>query len=240
LLNLGQAVAWDNYIGRGVRRNHPEDYPEYIRGGDIISFDIYPVVHDSKEIAGHLEYVARGLERLRQWSGGERVIWNCIECTPIGNPNACATPEQIRAEVWMSIIHGSRGLIYFVHQFKPTFKEAALLEEPEILAAVTRINAEVQSLAPVINKPVLRTDAVVESTSKVPVATMFRELNGTNYLFAVCMRNERTTTTFNLPSPQHGEIEVLGEARSIPAGSNFEEKFEPYAVHLYRWKAASR
>ena len=26
LLNLGQGVAWDNYIGRGVRRNHPEDY----------------------------------------------------------------------------------------------------------------------------------------------------------------------------------------------------------------------
>ena len=25
LLNLGQCVAWDNYIGRGVRRNHPED-----------------------------------------------------------------------------------------------------------------------------------------------------------------------------------------------------------------------
>ena len=53
LLNLGQAVAWDNYIGRGVRRNHPEDYPEYVKGGDIISFDIYPVVHENKEVAGH-------------------------------------------------------------------------------------------------------------------------------------------------------------------------------------------
>jgi hypothetical protein len=46
LLNLGQGVAWDNYIGRGVRRNHPEDYPEYVKGCDIASFDIYPVVHD--------------------------------------------------------------------------------------------------------------------------------------------------------------------------------------------------
>src|SRR5678815_4753000 len=39
LLNLGQGVAWDNYIGRGVRRNHPEDYPEYVKGSDIVSFD---------------------------------------------------------------------------------------------------------------------------------------------------------------------------------------------------------
>jgi hypothetical protein len=45
LLNLGQGVAWDNYIGRGVRRNHPEGYPEYVQGCDIASFDIYPAVH---------------------------------------------------------------------------------------------------------------------------------------------------------------------------------------------------
>src|SRR5580765_3572749 len=32
MLNLGQGVAWDNYIGRGVRRRHPEDYPKYIEG----------------------------------------------------------------------------------------------------------------------------------------------------------------------------------------------------------------
>src|SRR6185295_14031226 len=42
LLNLGQGVAWDNYVGRGVRRNHPEDYLEYVKGSDIVSFDIYP------------------------------------------------------------------------------------------------------------------------------------------------------------------------------------------------------
>jgi hypothetical protein len=35
LLNLGQGVAWDQSVGRGPRRNHPEDYPEYIKGCDI-------------------------------------------------------------------------------------------------------------------------------------------------------------------------------------------------------------
>lgn len=42
LLNLGQGVAYDQYIGRNTRRNRPEDYPEYIRGCDIDSFDLYP------------------------------------------------------------------------------------------------------------------------------------------------------------------------------------------------------
>ena len=66
LLNLGQGVAWDGWYGRGVRTNHPEDYPEYVEGCDIVSFDIYPAVHDKPEVAGKLWYVARGVERLRE------------------------------------------------------------------------------------------------------------------------------------------------------------------------------
>src|SRR2546422_571801 len=41
LLNLGQGVANDEWRGRGP---HPQDYREYVKGGDIISFDVYPVV----------------------------------------------------------------------------------------------------------------------------------------------------------------------------------------------------
>ena len=48
-------------------------------------------------------------------------------------PQAKATPHQVKAEVWMSLVHGSRGLIYFVHQFKPRFNEHALLDDPEML-----------------------------------------------------------------------------------------------------------
>lgn len=146
LLNLGQGVAWDDYIGRGVRRGHPEDYPEYMRGADIVSFDIYPVVHDSPKIKGRLEYVATGVERLMEWKSERQWVWNCIECTHISNPDAKATPDQIRTEVWMALIRGSRGLIYFVHQFKPVFREAALLDDPENAAAVRAVNREIREM----------------------------------------------------------------------------------------------
>ena len=53
----------------------------------------------------------------------------------------------------MSLIQGTRGLIYFVHQFKPTFREAALLDDPEMLAAVTALNQQITGLAPVLNTP---------------------------------------------------------------------------------------
>ena len=54
MVNLGQGVAWDDYIGRDIRRNHAEDYAEYARGSDIASFDIYPEAHDSPAVAGRL------------------------------------------------------------------------------------------------------------------------------------------------------------------------------------------
>jgi len=36
-------------------------------------------------------------------------------------PDMKPTIDQFRSEVWMSIIHGSRGIIYFVHQFQTGF-----------------------------------------------------------------------------------------------------------------------
>ena len=230
MLNLGQGVAWDQYIGRGVRRNHPEDYPEYLRGCDIASFDIYPVVHEDPEIRGRLKYVARGVERLVKW-GQTRPTWNCIECTHIGNAQLKATSAQVRTEVWMSLIHGSRGLIYFVHQFKPTFREAALLDDPEMLAAVTSINNQVQSLAPALNSPDV--DDVL-AVKDVPVASVVKRYHGQTYLFAVNERNEATHAEFRLNNVGV-TAEVLGESRQIKITSGrFVDDFKPYEVHLYR------
>lgn len=235
-LNLGQGVAWDDYIGRGVRRNHPEDYPEYLRGCDIVSFDIYPVVHPSPVVAGRLEFVARGVERLVAWSQGTREVWNCIECTHISNPRVKATPAQVRSEVWMAIIRGSRGLIYFVHQFEPVFREAALLDDPEMLAAVTAINREIRDLAPVLNGPSVPGAASVTADPEgAPIGLLVKERDGRRYLFAVNLGPQTVRGTFHLAGGMTAEdVDVLGENRrlKIEAG-RFVDGFEPYAVHRY-------
>jgi len=240
LLNLGQGVAYDNWIGRGVRRNHPEDYPKYIEGCDIVSFDIYPVVHDRPEVAGKLWYVADGVERLVKWSGGRKVVWNCIECTRIGSDTAKATPQQVRSEVWMSLIHGSQGLIYFVHEWKPRFNEAALLADAEMLAAVTKVNTEIAGLAPVLNSPTLEgAIRVVPSDEDVPVAAMVKRYGGSVYAFAVAMRGSATETAFALKGLA-GErtAEVIGEGRTIAAKDGaWRDAFEPWGAHLYRINA---
>ena len=237
LLNLGQGVAFDQYIGRGVRRNHPEDYPEYLKGCDIASFDIYPAVHEEQAVAGKLEFVPKGVERLRQWSGDKKIVWNCIEASRISNTKVKPTPHQIRAEVWMSLIHGSRGLIYFVHQFEPDFKEASLLDDSELLPAVTAINHQIHELAPVLNSPTIDGSVkVTSSDTNVPIAVMCKQHDGSKYIFAVCMRNQPVTAKFEFAEAGlNADAEVLGESRVVKlSDSKFEDAFAPYAVHLYR------
>lgn len=213
LLNLGQGVAWDNWIGRGVRRNHPEDYPEYVKGGDIVSFDIYPATHDHPEVAGKLEFVARGVERLQKWAGPERAVWNCVEAK-IGDGEARMTPAQLRAEVWMSIIYGSKGIIYFVHQFKPVFREASVFEDAELLKAFTEVNKEVTRLAPVINGK--EVELKVSATPEKNVAAVAREHGGETYIFAVAMT----------PNAAKAEFEI--------AGRKIQRSFEGYEPMVWK------
>jgi len=237
MLNLGQGVAWDGWHGRGVRTNHPEDYPQYIKGCDIASFGIYPVVHPNQQVAGKLWYVARGVERLVKWTEGRRVVWNCIECTRISNPKTKPTPQQVRCEVWMSIIHGSMGLIYFVHEWQPKFNESAILSDPEMLSAVTKINRQIIELAPVLNGPTIENKAsVLSDNNDIPVAIMMKERDGASYLFAVGMRDGGTNAAFNIHGLEGARtVEVLGENRTVNSKDGvFKDNFRAWDVHLYR------
>jgi hypothetical protein len=271
MLNLGQGVAWDDWYGRGVRSNHPEDYAEYCHGGDILSFDIYPAVHEKPAVAGKLWYVPYGVERLQKWARDAtirdfgklspvfpptlpvKIVWNCIECTHIGNPDIKPTPEQVRGEVWMSIISGSKGIIYFCHQFKPTFIEAGLLADEEMSKAVAAINREIQSLAAVINSPTvsgLRTETRRDTFLTTPaersapsppvraVAAMAKKYQGATYLFGVEMHNRPAATGFKIPRMTgQATAEVLGESRTLPVqDGSFQDDFRPWDVHLYRIK----
>ena len=238
MLNLGQGVAWDGWYGRGTRSHHPEDYPLYMKGSDIVSFDIYPVVHDNAEVKGKLEFVANGVDRLVKWSNGSQIVWNCIECTHIGNAQLKATPQQVRFEVWSSIIHGSRGLIYFVHQFKPVFREAALFDDPNMLKAVTTLNQEITSLAPVINSPSSNdaiTATALNPNGEAQVDIMTRNFADVEYLFvAVGSGAEDSVRISGLPKGR--KVEVIGENRmlTVDGGGSFEDKFAEADIHLYR------
>jgi hypothetical protein len=239
LTGFGQGVAWNGWNGRGVRTNHPEDYPEYVKGSDIATCNIYPVADDGRpQVYGKLWYVARGVTRLVNWTERKKPVWNAIECTRIQNREGLkATPQQVRCEVWMSIIHGSMGITYFVHEWKPKFNDAALLDDPEMLSEVTSINQQIKKLAPVLNSPAIAGKVHVVSANKdVPVAAMMKERDGAIYLFSVAMREGLSTATFTIDGLKDEKIvQVLGEDRIIESKDGvFKDNFKSWDVHIYR------
>lgn len=236
MLNLGQGVANDEWHGRGSGA-HKDDYLTYVKGCDVVSFDVYPVVGIRKpDGENYLWYVPKGVSRLRKWSNDEKIVWNCIECTHISSEKK-ATPHQVKAEVWMSLIHGSMGLIYFVHEWKPKFNEHALLDDPDMLASVTATNNQIHKLAPVLNSPTIKDGAAVKSSQKeVPIALMVKRHEGATYVFSVGMRNAPTRGFFEANElPETATAEVIGEGRGIPVkNGKFEDDFRAYDVHIYR------
>ena len=191
---------------------------------------------NNAQVKGKLDFVALGVERLVKWADGHKIVWNTIECTNIGGAGK-ATPKQVKAEFWMSLVHGSQGILYFVHQMGPKFNEHALLDDPEMLAAVTAINKQVRELAPALNSPTIKDALKVESSNpSVPVATMVKKHGGATYVFAVAMKPGATEAGFALEGlPAGAQVDVLGENRKIePAQGKFQDHFADWDVHLYR------
>ncbi len=226
-LNFGEGIANDAWVGRGSCSNQPGDYAEYSKGADIVSFDVYPI-NDALDIT----LVALGVDRLTQAVGNKKPVWNWLETTRIDQANGKPTPDQVKSEAWMSIIHGSMGIGYFCHQFTPTEDDHALLDDAAMSAGVKALDQQIHDLAPALNTPPI-TNAVTEASSS-KVDFLAKRQGGKLYVFAVSMTSTQTTATFTLAHDTFGSATVLGESRQIAvAGAAFQDSFDAYAVHLY-------
>lgn len=232
-MNLGKGVAWDRWKGRGSRTGRLEDYPFYMQASDIVSFDIYPAAETDASVTGRLELVALGVERMVRWGGPNKTVWSFIGASKVSNPNAEVNAAQIRSQVWMSIIGGAKGLIYFVHQFKPSFKEAPILDDVKLMLALSEINSEVQGLASVILRP--EANLAAESNSGA-IGIASRQSGCSDYLFVVSLSPRAQNLRIQLSDADSNKVvEVIGEGRKLKVSSGeLEDSFDPYAVHMYK------
>jgi hypothetical protein len=231
LINFGQGVANEFWRGRGPCNGDQSYYDLAIQGADILSYDIYPVGSQTSQVKGKLEYVARGVTNLVKRVSDGQDVWMALETTAL-DPTHRPTPAQVRAEVWMALIHGATGIFYFVHEFTPMFREDAIFRYPDIVEEVRRTNGLIKSLAPVLKSPSV--SGVVSLSSEIPIATTVKVYKNTTYIFAVAMQNSPSTARFAIGD--HGtNALVIGEARSVVIAQGvFEDRFEGYGVHLYQ------
>jgi hypothetical protein len=238
-LNLGRAVAYTKWGGRGACTGNVDSYKMskngYLKGCDLASFDIYPVNANEPEVKDRLEWVATGIKNLIEWSDYSKPMWCWIETCKIGEKTErVPSPAEIKSEVWMALIHGAKGFGYFCHSFLKPMDTAAPLHNPETSAGLKAINAEVTSLAKVLNSENTKDYATVQSSNnEVPVDLMTKKQGKENYLFAIAMTNGSTKANFKVKSGK--KVEVIGENRTINIEKgSFSDDFGGYGVHLYK------
>ncbi len=232
-LNFSCGVANDKYHGRGSGWKNSM-YPDYMKAADVVGFDVYP----TSSVGENTHWLhARGLDRMKEWAGPEKPRFNFFGPTFTGKGRK-PTTEEFRTEVWISIIHGTKGLAYFAHNFKPKFQEAALLADAEMLAAVTKINTQVTELAPVINGPDSDGVAVTVEKEAVPVDILIKKYKEETYIFSAAMKQAETAAvSFQVKGvTAAGKVQVLGEDRTldIDATGKFKDEFKTWGSHVYK------
>jgi hypothetical protein len=231
-LIFGPGVADTAWTGRGACTGDTKYYDIAVEDAGIISFDIYPVGSDTARVKGKLEYVAQGVVNLAKRARANQAVWTAIETTAL-DVRRPVKPLEVRAEVWMALIHGAKGICYFVHEFAPTFREDGIFRHPEIVKEVSDINRSLNQLAPVLNSENLNGRVTIDSP--VPIATMLKRQGSDLYLFAVSMRNE--------PSQPRIAVEGIGDAVALVLDENrtvnirngeLVDTFPGYGVHRYK------
>jgi hypothetical protein len=231
IIGFGQGVANEYWKGRGACNDDKAYYSEAAAGVDILSFDIYPVGSSTPQVKGKLEYVARGVSELRKIAVDDQKVWSTIETTAL-DPSHPVTAAQLRAEVWMAIISGARGIVYFVHEFSPIFREDAIFRHPDVVSEVTKQNGLIRSLATVLNSPDVGGAIDVQST--IPVVTLVKRYNNSLYVFTVALANAPSQPQFTIHRYNGRKVTVVGENRNLTiTAGGFQDRFEGYGVHIY-------
>lgn len=213
-------------------------YPEFAKAADYTIFDVYPC---NRGWFDRLHYYVKGLGQLFRWDGPNKKPHGvAVEASFLGaegGRNASGTrapkPSELRAEVWMCIVHGTHAIYYFTHSWSPGYHWARIPDD--LQAEMKKINKQVTDLTPVI----LSEDSKIEVTTEkkdgdANVDTLVKEGNGKLYIFSSNIRSKAGTTEFTIKGVLKGEIEVYEEGRKLQINNGkFIDKFNEFEPHIY-------
>ncbi len=214
-------------------------YPQYIQAADVVGYDIYPIYGWNKPEWIHLVHDAT---ELLTNLAGKRAVYAWIETSRGGQWTGAlekqkkVTPEHIRAEVWMAICGGATSIGYFTHVWKPSFDSFGAPEENR--KALGEINDQLTRLAPAILSSPADMPISVQTEDDTKIAVLAKQHEGSLWLFTVNYdeRPRQSRVTISVPAlAAEQAITVVDEQRTIlSAAGQFEDVFEPLAVHIYR------
>jgi hypothetical protein len=202
--------------------------PQVTRGfarlADVAGFDLYPLNHCQSDLSA--VYDAQ-----RQFVGlaGSRPTFQWIETGPLKS-SYCGgfqmTGAQLRAEAWLAVVGGARGIGFFTQTLEPA---NSFNVSPSVLHAMRRF----ADLVPAV-EPGLVGQTRPSSANSPAIKTLARIGGDRTYVFAVNSLPQQVRAQVSSPALANGRTQVFGERRSVAVdGHAVADTFGPLAVHVY-------
>jgi hypothetical protein len=200
-------------------------YSQFAQMADVAGFDLYPLGHCQSDL-GAVYDAQRAFIRL----AGDMPTFQWIETGPI-KPTYCGgftmTPAELKAEVWLAIVGGARGIGYFTHTWSPDHN--AFDVSPGLQQAMQKTSNLLASVQQGLLGRTVLSDLNSSSVKVIARAGIDR-----NYVFAVNTQRAPITVQVLVPHLHGGSLQVVGEKRSVNvSGAQFVDNFQPLAVHVY-------
>ncbi len=209
----------DKFSVNAAAGPHGKDiYPGLFETADVIGFDTYPVeVRCSLEQIDNVYWMQREIVALAK--GKPTFQW--IEAGPMEHcrANQDPTPAVVRAETWLAIAGGARGIGYF-----PDYWAEDIRNE------VRRVNREIAALAPALLAPVV--NATWSPSS--PVRVSARRHNGALYVIAANTSTSPASASFTVPGLSGRKLHVFADGRVVtPRGNLVIDKLPGLGTTVY-------
>ena len=189
--------------------------------GDIAAFDAYPIPKKEPSVMAAL---TQEMVTFCEEMGKPGWVW--LQATGFAYMYAREpTPLEEQCMVYLTLIHGARGLMFFAH--KPLTAE--LWRELGCLAK------EVETLSPVLCS---RATAPAVEVSDERIHSCTKQHEGSTYLIAVNSCRARIDAVFSGAAVAGARtVDVLFEDRQCrPRRGRLRDGFPPYVRHVYRFE----
>ena len=155
----------------------------------VLMIDIYPLHPNwSGDWSGYIAELERG-----QRNAGSRPLWVIMQA--FGKPNnswMIPNAEQVRAQVWLALAHGAKGMLYFIYQSTTGFQGEWLqgLVDMDLkpmdgrLDEVGRLNANIKKIAPTLLK-LKPAEFDIAVKNDLVLAKAFTDPSGARYAIVV-------------------------------------------------------
>ena len=205
------------YSGASPLPQGRDMYPGLIDRTEVVGFDLYPLqvwcrknrFHDVFESQRELVALAEGKPTF-QW----------IEAGPM---NQCfgldPSPAIVRAETWLAIAGGARGIGFFPDQWRP-----------DVHAEVKRLSTEIASLSAAL----LGDEGKATVGSPSPIRVGVRRWNGATYVIAVNPTFARVGAKITVDGLGTVGLRVYGTGRWVTARNGvLNDRFRGLEVRVY-------